>query len=208
MVSELITAGDGKAGKRTYGGASAEARRLARRSKLLDAAKKLFSEHGFHATTVKAICEAAGLTERYFYESFANNEALFVAMHRRTSDHIIDVLREASHAAQALDQDRVEAILEAYYADIQNDPVATRLFAVDAAYISPTAKEVCASWRAAFGQLLVDAQSRSSNVPDYLARGGVVRALLGLGVDWMEDGFGTPRRKVVAVARSLADQLK
>lgn len=34
---------------------------------------------GYRNATVKAVCEAAGLTERYFYESFSNSEELLVA---------------------------------------------------------------------------------------------------------------------------------
>src|ERR1700741_2572051 len=67
------------AGRRHYGGHSTEERRLARRERLIEAATRVYGELGYRNTTVKAVCEAAGLTERYFYESFANSEALLVA---------------------------------------------------------------------------------------------------------------------------------
>ena len=35
-----------------------------------------------------AICQEAGLTERYFYESFANRDAALVAALERVSDEI------------------------------------------------------------------------------------------------------------------------
>ena len=65
--------------RRTYKGASNEERRTERRQKLLDAAMKVYGAVGYHGATVKAICAEAGLTERYFYESFEKGEALLAA---------------------------------------------------------------------------------------------------------------------------------
>jgi AcrR family transcriptional regulator len=49
---------------------------------------------GYRNTTVKAVCEAAGLTERYFYESFANSEALLVAAFDTVSRRVFTCLEE------------------------------------------------------------------------------------------------------------------
>jgi AcrR family transcriptional regulator len=43
-----------------------------RRARLLNAAVACFGTYGYHQTTLKMLCDQAGLTERYFYESFAN----------------------------------------------------------------------------------------------------------------------------------------
>ncbi|WP_453947740.1 hypothetical protein [Bradyrhizobium elkanii] len=45
---------------------------------------------------MKAICEAAELTERYFYESFANSEALLIAAY----GHVVGHLHEEMTAAR------------------------------------------------------------------------------------------------------------
>ena len=63
---------------RSYRGQSQEQRRAERRSRLVAGAIAVYGERGYHQATVKAVCEAAGLTERYFYESFANSEALLI----------------------------------------------------------------------------------------------------------------------------------
>lgn len=208
MLSKKHGAGTAKGSpKRAYAGASAESRRLKRREKLLDAAKKVFGERGFTSATVRIICGEAGLTERYFYESFANSEALFIAMHKRTSERIIARLRAASEEASASDADRVTAIVATYFADIQNDPVSARLFAVDAGYISPVANEVCATWRANFGQLLEDATGDGVRCEHALLRTGVVKGLLGIGVDWMDSGFAAPESEVVAAGVRLVSAL-
>ncbi|MFK0382348.1 TetR/AcrR family transcriptional regulator [Agrobacterium sp. NPDC090273] len=190
--------------KRQYRGDSAEARRLERRTKLLDAAKRLFGQRGFHSTTVKAICEEAGLTERYFYESFPGNEALFIAMHKRTSDRIISTLSEALDGSR----NPLRAVIEAYFQDIMNDPVSAKLFAVDAGFISRSASEVCASWRTSFGQILVRATGGSLSDTSPILRSGIVRALLGLGVDWMDGGFADPRDEIVEAGLRIAQILE
>ncbi|WP_019929893.1 TetR/AcrR family transcriptional regulator [Nocardia sp. BMG111209] len=61
---------------RNYGGLSAEQRRTERRARILDAGLDVIGRDGMSAMTMTAVCGAAGLTERYFYESFANLDEL------------------------------------------------------------------------------------------------------------------------------------
>ncbi|MDH4847954.1 TetR/AcrR family transcriptional regulator [Pseudomonas sp. BN605] len=186
---------------RNYRGSSSEERRLERRSKLISASKSLYGTRGFHATTVKAICEAAGLTERYFYENFSNSEDLFIAMHKDTSSRIISRLHMAS-IREAEPSKKVIAMLDTYYGDIAEDPVTARLFAVDAASISQLAREVCTSWRQSFAHLLSEALSQKTPSSDVL-RHGVIRGVIGIGVDWMESGFALARMDVVQAGATL-----
>src|ERR1700754_2671567 len=79
---------------RNYAGLSAQERRLARRERLIEGAIRAYGELGYRNTTVKAVCEAAGLTERYFYESFANSEALLVAAFETVSRRVFNRLEE------------------------------------------------------------------------------------------------------------------
>ena len=53
-----------------------ESHRQRTRAALLRAAEQLFAEQGFHATTVHAIAEAAGVTERTFFRYFASKAEL------------------------------------------------------------------------------------------------------------------------------------
>lgn len=65
---------------RTYGGVSAADRRSSRRATLIDAALDLFAEGGARAVSKRAVCKRAGLNDRYFYESFADTDALLEAI--------------------------------------------------------------------------------------------------------------------------------
>jgi AcrR family transcriptional regulator len=76
---------------RRYRGISAEERRAARRRQLLDAALEIAGTRGVERTTMTAICSEAGLTERYFYESFDARDQLLLAL----VDEIAEQVRTA-----------------------------------------------------------------------------------------------------------------
>lgn len=65
---------------RPYRGVSADERRERRRRALLEAALDVIAAEGLARTTMTAICQRAGLTERYFYESFRDREELLAAV--------------------------------------------------------------------------------------------------------------------------------
>ncbi|MFJ9371236.1 TetR/AcrR family transcriptional regulator [Nocardia sp. NPDC101769] len=55
-----------------------ELNKQATRQALLDAAKSLFAQRGYAATTVREIADEAGVTERTFFRYFAGKEELLV----------------------------------------------------------------------------------------------------------------------------------
>ena len=66
---------------RSWRGVSAEDRRAERREQLIEAGLEVIGTQGWASTTVRAVCRQAGLTERYFYESFPDHEALLLAVY-------------------------------------------------------------------------------------------------------------------------------
>jgi AcrR family transcriptional regulator len=62
-------------------------RKAERKKQLLEHAKQLFLEHGYHATTTEKIAAAAGVTEPVLYRHFESKKALF-----------LEVLQEIRHA--------------------------------------------------------------------------------------------------------------
>lgn len=64
---------------RPYRGVSAAERRTDRRERLLDACLDVVGENGVLGVTVDGVCAVAGLTKRYFYEGFADLDALLLA---------------------------------------------------------------------------------------------------------------------------------
>lgn len=65
---------------RPFRGISADDRRAQRRARLIEAGLDVVGEVGIAKLTMTAVCRRAGLTQRYFYESFADRDALLLAM--------------------------------------------------------------------------------------------------------------------------------
>lgn len=57
-----------------WSGVPLQDRQALRRDELVSAGVALLGSEGGPALTVRAVCRAAGLTERYFYESFADRD--------------------------------------------------------------------------------------------------------------------------------------
>lgn len=75
--------------RRPYGGKSADQRRSERRRLIETAGLQIWQEHGWAAVTMRGVCARAGLTDRYFYESFADRDALLAALWDRTRDEML-----------------------------------------------------------------------------------------------------------------------
>ena len=73
---------------RTYAGESLSERTARRRQQFLDAGLQVFGTTGYRTATVRQLCKQAGLTDRYFYESFASTEDLLVAVYEREFDEL------------------------------------------------------------------------------------------------------------------------
>jgi AcrR family transcriptional regulator len=190
---------------RQYGGHSAEERRLARRQRLIEAAIHVYGEVGYRNATVKAVCEAAELTERYFYESFESSEALLMAAFDTVSHRLIDCLDRirAEHTGSA--DERCHAVLRAYFQALKDDPVGARLFVLEISRVGPAVDEVGAALLREFGELLSRTLAPSASARGKraeLLRAGVVGAVLEITKVWIRSGYA---KSVDAVA---ADALK
>ncbi|BBZ56756.1 TetR/AcrR family transcriptional regulator [Mycolicibacterium phocaicum] len=78
----------GAGARRVYGGVTGEERTAERRRKLIEAGMNLFGSASSGSVRVKDVVAEAGLTERYFYESFADLNALFGAVLGTAADEI------------------------------------------------------------------------------------------------------------------------
>lgn len=91
---------DSPGGERIWGGTTLADRRAARRAKLLEAGLDLLGGESGGGVAVRAVCRKAQLTERYFYESFADRDALVLAVYERVADEAQQVLVTATSTAQ------------------------------------------------------------------------------------------------------------
>ena len=105
-----------------YRGVSAADRIAGRRARLLDAALAVWADPETR-TTMTAVCAEAGLTERYFYESFSGLDELLAAV----MDAIAAEIEETSSraAAECAEDDpvaRVHASVQAFVQLLVDDP--------------------------------------------------------------------------------------
>ncbi|RKF48574.1 TetR/AcrR family transcriptional regulator [Paraburkholderia fungorum] len=83
---------------------SREESRLQTRAHLLAAAKRLFVERGFGATSLRDIAAEAGYTQGAFYSNFASKEDLFVELMReRSRAQMSDIAQTLSDPSASAD---------------------------------------------------------------------------------------------------------
>ncbi|WNG49542.1 TetR/AcrR family transcriptional regulator [Archangium minus] len=191
---------------RRYRGSSAEERRAQRREQFLEAAIQVYGEQGYRNATVKAVCEAAGLTERYFYESFSNSEELLVASFQAVTDFVLGELEKAGAGASGRPVERARAMLSAYYEALKNHPLSARVFLVEISGVSPAVDQVFEAFLRGFGELLartLDPHGKSSAAGEPLLRAGVVGGVIHIALSWIASGYSRPIHEVVDAAMRL-----
>lgn len=82
-----------------WAGTTLADRRAERYRRLLDVGLELLGTQGSAAVTVRSVCRAARLTDRYFYENFADREALLLAVYDAVAAEAGAVLVAAVEAA-------------------------------------------------------------------------------------------------------------
>lgn len=89
-------------------------RQWARRGELLEAARRVFEQDGYHVATVSAIVQSAGLSQGAFYLYFADKKAVFAAL----QEEMAGLLRRRIYWATRDQSDprrRLESGLTAYF---------------------------------------------------------------------------------------------
>ncbi|CAM3037383.1 TetR/AcrR family transcriptional regulator [Prescottella defluvii] len=112
--------------QRTWAGTGIEERRAARRDALLAAGIELLGAQGGAIVGVRAVCRAAGLTERYFYESFADRDQFVRAVYDHVGRQAHDALVEAVGSSVS-PQDRAAAAVAAFVEMMVDDPARGRV---------------------------------------------------------------------------------
>lgn len=114
---------------RDYGGVSANDRRAERRRKLLEAGRELWGTAGITEVTVRGVCAKAGLVPRYFYEQFADRDALVLAVSDQVRDELFASLLTVGLGEPGDVKTKLRAALKAFLDLIVEDPHIHRIFA-------------------------------------------------------------------------------
>jgi len=139
---------------RTYGGVSAAERVAARRERLLDAGLELFGTQGFSATGVKDVCREAGLTDRYFYESFRDSRELFLAVFDRLTDELFGAVAMAVAQSGTDPERQLRDAIGTFVDALADDPRRPRVLFAEAAAAGPEAAAHMRATLRRFGELV------------------------------------------------------
>jgi AcrR family transcriptional regulator len=182
---------------------SQDERRAQRRKQLIAAAIAVYGERGYRQATVKAVCEAAGLTERYFYESFGNSEDLLIASYDAVTRAVFDEIRQAANGAGRGRTARARAMLRAYFAALQRDPLSARVFLVEIRGVSRAVDKAFDASLRAIGEEVARLVAPPGAPADSLLEAGVVGGVIHIALRWIEDGYRPDIERVTDSALRL-----
>jgi len=195
---------------RTIRGLDAGQRRAERREQLLDAALKLFADHGYLGTSIEQICSTAYIGTKSFYELFASREECYLALLRRTSERLEELMTGA--AAQATGNERQEAprLLATFVHALVDDPRITKVTFGMASGISESVerqRRANRRWAAGFLVQLWDRYDGPQPDDQRAVRHGVAIGLIGgmfdLVSDWLLDADLSAPRQIEALIDDL-----
>lgn len=187
---------------RAYRGVSQEERRAQRRNKLIAAAIAVYGDRGYRQATVKAVCEAAGLTERYFYESFENSEDLLITSYNAVTYQVFGEIAAAGQAAGKTRGDKGRAMLKAYFSALQRDPLSARVFLVEIRGVSRAVDKAFDASLRAIGQE-VARYAAPEAAADELLQAGIVGGVMHIALRWIEQGYQPSLDSVTETALRL-----
>ncbi|OXM46684.1 TetR/AcrR family transcriptional regulator [Amycolatopsis alba] len=113
---------------RRYSGKTADERRAERRLALLGAALDIWQEQGWAAVTMRGVCARANLTDRYFYENFANRDALLATTWEQVRDETLRMVLDA--VASRIEQpalDQLRAAVDVVVHHVQEEPARAQI---------------------------------------------------------------------------------
>jgi AcrR family transcriptional regulator len=84
---------------------------------MLDAALRVFGEHGFRAASMDEIARESGITKALLYQYFESKEGLYQACGERERARLFDGLERT--ALQAPPRDRLRVFVDGYFAYLE-----------------------------------------------------------------------------------------
>jgi len=175
--------------RRSWRGVSSADRAAERQQILLDAAFDLVGTEGWAALTVRGVCRATRLHPRYFYQAFADVDALLVAVFDRLIGELSEVIAGAAAATgDESTADRARAGLNAVAHFVADDRRRARVLYTEALgndrlnHRRLEAMQQFVDLLGAAGQTRPNSAGHAAQVAAYIAVGGFTNVL----VAWLD----------------------
>lgn len=188
---------------RRYRGSSGDQRRNERYEQLLSAGLSVIGSQGYAAASVRSICTAAGLTERYFYESFANREALLAEVYKTQTRVLKNRMLAAFEGSERNSAAFSRAGLNAFFDTLYQNPDIARLLLFEILGVSDTIDILYYQAMEEFA-VLIRTLTQSlgladiSNIPNQdMIYAGLVGAVLQIARRWALTNYREPVDSVI-----------
>lgn len=163
-------------------------RQALRRDELIAAGVTLLGSAGGPALTVRAVCRDAGLTERYFYESFSDRDEFVRAVYDDVCNRAVTALMSAGTPREAV---------ERFVALMVDDPVRGRVL-----LLAPQVEAVLihsgAEWMPSFIELLQGKLTAISDpVLQKMTATGLIGALTALFTAYLDGRLAASREQFI-----------
>ncbi|MCV7220262.1 TetR/AcrR family transcriptional regulator [Mycolicibacterium elephantis] len=171
-----------------WSGVPLQDRQALRRDELVSAGVALLGSEGGPALTVRAVCRAAGLTERYFYESFADRDEFVRAVYDDVCARAMSTLTTAETPREAVER-FVELMVD--------DPARGRVLLL-APEVEPVLVRSGAEWMPNFIELLQQKLTRITEPAlAAMAATGLIGALTALFTAYLDGRLTVSREQFI-----------
>jgi AcrR family transcriptional regulator len=103
---------------------------MSSRDRLRDAAKTLFAESGFEATTTAAICRLAGTSQSQLIKHFSDKQGMLEAIFEHAWEHINPSVRLATESIPS-PRDKIRILIDMVLAFLEKDHALRTLFLLE-----------------------------------------------------------------------------
>jgi AcrR family transcriptional regulator len=174
-----------------WSGVPLEDRQALRRGELIDAGVDLLGGESGPALTVRAVCRATGLTERYFYESFSERDEFVRAVYDDVCARAMSTLSSSTSARDAV---------ERFVALMVDDPTRGRVLLL-APTVEPVLTRSGANWMPSFIELLQHKVTRITEITQpavqAMAATGLLGALTALFIAYLDGRLSASREQFI-----------
>ncbi|TJZ81543.1 TetR/AcrR family transcriptional regulator [Rhodococcus oryzae] len=180
-------------------------RRLQRRTRLLEVGVDLLGAAGGPAVSVRAACRAAGVTERYFYESFDDRDAYIRGVYAEVGERARDALVSAVVGAET-PTEIAELAVRAFVALVLDHPEAGRVLLL-APLREPALGGRGLELAPSFVVLVQDQLQGVADPDERALRAlGLVGALTSLFIGYLDGTVTVPRETLIRHCLGLLDR--
>lgn len=192
-----------KKGARPYKGKKATEREEERYQRFLLAGVETFGTRGYAKTGIRDVCRAAGLTERYFYESFRSKEDLLRDVYRMIVEEQKSAFLEILTRPDIPPREKAVRGIRLFYENLRDDPRRARIQFFEVLGVSPgidgeylSSLDMMSAMTAALtGAVFPD--MKMDGPSEWIIPTGISGSMIHIAMKWILNGYDVPLDNLV-----------